>query len=101
MASSFKNYTANTVTTVTTVVTGPVATQTTVIGMTVSNVGATVANVIVKLNTTSMVYNAPIPVGGTLVVVGGDQKVVLEAGDTINVTSTIGVDIIVSTLEVA
>jgi hypothetical protein len=34
-----------------------------------------------------LVKNAPVPVGSSLVVVGGDQKVVMEPGDKITVTS--------------
>jgi hypothetical protein len=48
-----------------------------------------------------MVKGAPIPVGGSLVIVGGDQKVVVEATDTVKVTSTATVDIITSTLEIS
>ncbi|MGB2561214.1 MAG: hypothetical protein ACPIG6_11515, partial [Akkermansiaceae bacterium] len=34
-----------------------------------------------------LVKNAPVPAGGTLVVVGGDQKVVLEPTDVVIVQS--------------
>jgi len=33
------------------------------------------------------VKDAPVPVGGSLVVIGGDQKVVMEPGDVLKVTS--------------
>jgi hypothetical protein len=48
-----------------------------------------------------MVKGAPIPVGGSLVIVGGDQKVVVEATDTVKVTSTATTDVITSTLEIS
>ena len=35
-----------------------------------------------------LVKGAPVPVGGTLVVIGGDQKIVLEAADEIRVSSS-------------
>jgi len=49
-----------------------------------------------------LVKNAPIPAGGTLVVVGGDQKVVLEPTDVVIVqsdTASSG-DVTVSYLEI-
>jgi len=101
MANAFKNYTSTSVTTETTVLTGPASTETTVIGLSIANTGASVATVDVKLNTAYVVKDAPVPVGGSLVVVGGDQKLVVEAADTIKVTSDVTVDAIVSTLEIS
>jgi hypothetical protein len=101
MANAFKNYTSTSVTTETTVLTGPASTETTVIGLSIANTGASVATVDVKLNTAYVVKSAPVPVGGSLVVVGGDQKLVVEAADTIKVTSDITVDVITSTLEIS
>jgi hypothetical protein len=101
MANAFKNYTSTSVTTETTVLTGPASTETTVIGLSIANTGASVATVDVKLNTAYVVKDAPVPVGGSLVVVGGDQKLVVEAADTIKVTSDITVDVITSTLEIS
>lgn len=48
-----------------------------------------------------LVRDAPIPAGGSLVLVGGDQKVVLEAGDKITVTSSASAsaDAVISVLE--
>ena len=60
------------------------STQTTVIGLTCSNNTATAITVDVSLNDGSndhfMVKTATVPSGGSLVVVGGDQKVVLIGG---------------------
>ena len=50
--------------------------------------------------TAHVVKAAPVPVNGSLVAVGGNQKVVLETGDKINVTSaTANSDVIISLLE--
>jgi hypothetical protein len=107
MAETFKNYSSSAVgTTETTIYTVPSSTSTIVIGMTIANVLAnTQINVDVKavLNGSAvfLVKNATIGVGGALVPVGGDQKLVLEAGDIIKVTSTSAssADIILSVLE--
>lgn len=60
----------------------------TVIGLSVANKSASPITAAVKLNKAGgasvfLLPNATIAVGGTEVVVGGDHKVVLEAGDTI------------------
>jgi len=101
MANAFKSYQSTSVTTEATILTGPSATETTVIGLSIANTSSSTATVDVKLNTAYMVKAAPIPVGGSLVVVGGDQKVVVEATDTIKVTSDVTVDVITSTLEIS
>ena len=60
----------------------------TIIGLSLANVGSapvTVSVKLVKANATSafLIKDAIVPLGGALVVVGGDQKLVLEAGDSI------------------
>lgn len=100
MANNFKSYQSTSVTTEATVLTGPAATETTVIGMSVANTGASAATASVKLNTAYLVKDAPIPVGGSLVVIGGDQKTVVEATDTLKVSSDVTVDVITSVLEI-
>lgn len=101
MANNFKSYGSSNVTAETTVFTGPASTQSTVIGLSVANTAATTATVDVKLNTAYLVKGAPVPVGGALVIVGGDQKVVIEAGDMVTVTSDVSVDVVTSTLEIS
>ena len=101
MANTFKSHQSTGVTTEATVLTGAAATQTTVIGMSVANTGTGAATASVKLNTAYLVKDAPIPVGGSLVVIGGDQKTVVEATDTISVISDVTVDVITSTLEIS
>ena len=89
------------------VYTCPSATQTTIIGMNLANTttGSVLANVTL-LNDDGdscfVVKNAPIPNGGSLVAVGGDQKLVMEANDVIKVSSdtTTSVDVSLSILEI-
>ena len=82
------------------------STSTTAIGLSVANTStaAISANVYHSdgTNNTYIVYNAPIPAGGSLVAVGGDQKIVMETGDGIFVQSTVAssADVILSILEI-
>jgi len=108
MANTFKsNVSADIVTSGNTVYTCPSATQTTLIGMTLSNksAGTVTANVYLTRSSVdySIISNAPILTGSTLVPIGGDQKVVLEAADEIKVTTSANgsVDVIASLLEIA
>ncbi len=108
MANTFKNRTLRAVGTSATDVGAVVAasTQTTLIGMTMANITSGVINVTATLNdgtnTTHIVKDAPIPTGGSLILLGGDQKVVLMTGDKIIVTSNTAssVDVIMSFLEI-
>ena len=82
--------------------------QATVIGMTIANITPSPisANVILSggkiTNNVYLVKDATIAPGGALVPVGGDQKLVLEAGDYLQVNTSIAsaADVIVSVLEV-
>jgi hypothetical protein len=108
MANAFKNRTLRAVGTspvdVGAVVAG--STETTLIGMTLANVTSGVISVTATLhdgtNTTHIVKDAPIPTGGSLILLGGDQKVVLMTGDKIIITSNTAssVDVIMSFLEI-
>jgi hypothetical protein len=109
MANTFKNYFAGAVgTTTVNVYTVPAATQATVIGMSIANLNtsAIAANVTVfnsaSSNSLFMVKQATIASGGALVPIGGDQKLVLEAGDKLQVQMDGGssADVIVSVLEI-
>jgi hypothetical protein len=108
MANAFKsNVSANIVTTGNTVYTCPAATQTTLIGLTLSNksAGTVSTNVLLRRSSVdySIISNAPILTGSTLVPIGGEQKVVLQPADEIKVTSTANgaIDVIVSLLEIS
>ena len=90
-----------------TVYTCPTSTQTTLIGMTLankSNTSTVTANVFLTRSAIdyAIISNATIPTGSALVPVGGDQKIVLQAGDSIKVTTSTAsaVDAIVSLLEI-
>ena len=113
MANTFKNRTLRAVGTSPVDVGAVVAasTQTTLIGMTMANITTGVINATVQLinhpsggsaTTTHIVKDAPIPTGGSLIVLGGDQKVVLMEDDKITVTSNTAssVDVIMSFLEI-
>lgn len=102
MASVFKSTgVPNVGTSLTTVYTVPAATTTTVIGMSLANVSnnSVSADVVMVKGGTStyLIKNAPVPYGGALVVIGGDQKVVLETGNYIQVKSTAATSLDVAT----
>ena len=108
MANTFKNFfLKNATTTAANVYVAPAATQSTIIGMTIGNTTASPisANVTVVSGGTSyfMLQNATISNGGALVPIGGDQKLVMEAGDYMQVqtSTTNSADVIVSVLEIS
>ena len=106
MANTFKNYfVKNANTTAQTVVTAGAGVQATVIGMSLANMtnAPVSANVYVTAGGTDyyVVYQATVPVGGCLVPVGGDQKLVLEATDALKVSATANCDVITSVLEIS
>ena len=79
-----------------------------VLGLTVCNTTGSAVNTDVEIydvstNSTYLVKDAPIPGGGSLVVVGGDQKLVLQAGDAVRVVSstTSSLDVIMSIMEIS
>lgn len=104
MANTFKSYLSSGVTTQTTVHTAPALTQTTVIGLSLANASTGAISSTVTLTRGSTVVNvikdAAIPAADALVLYGGDQKLVLQSGDLLKVTSSGAVDVIVSVLEV-
>lgn len=80
---------------------------TTVIGLSLANTSAAPITVDATLNDASndfyLLKGAVIPVGGALAVVGGDQKVVMVAGDSIKVKSSAAtsLDAVLSILEMS
>jgi hypothetical protein len=86
----------------------PAATSATVIGVNVANIVAQNIQVDVQITDNSasvtkyLVKGATLPQGSSTILVGGDQKVVLEANDSITVKSSVNasVDIVVSVLEI-
>jgi hypothetical protein len=91
------------------VYTTPGSTATTVIGVNVANIVAQSIYVDVQITDSSaavtkyLVKGAIIPQGSSVVLVGGEQKVVLESGDSIRVTSNVdsSADVVVSVLEIS
>lgn len=88
------------------IVTVGAATQTTVIGMSASNTTAspvTVSAYVTRSGTDYyLIKSATVPVGSSLVIVGGEQKVVLITGDTLKIVSSAAasVDSVVSVLNI-
>jgi hypothetical protein len=107
MANTFKNQFSKAVgTSASTVYTCPSATQTTIIGMTIGNIISSPITVDVYVTSSATDYyivkGATVPVGGSLVPIGGDQKLVLEAADILKVVSSAAssADVIASLLEI-
>lgn len=110
MANVFKNSITGSIgTTGVTVYTTPAATTTTIIGVNVANVSNSNISVSCMLRDSSaiktvyLVKDALITPGSATVLVGGDQKVVMEASDFLSVTSSLAnsADVIVSALELS
>lgn len=105
MANTFKSYAYANIGTSAQLMTTS-AGQVTVIGLSLANVSGssiTVDAYIVKGGTTAyIIKGAPVPAGGALVAVGGDQKIVLESGNTLYVKSNTAtsLDAILSVLEI-
>jgi hypothetical protein len=85
MPNTFKSYLSNAAGAL---ITTPALTTNTIIGMSVANTsGTTNVSVLITRALTDyyLIKSAPVTAGQSLVVVGGDQKVVLEAGDILAV----------------
>lgn len=113
MANNFLSETDTGVgTTLASIYTCPASTETTVIGLSVSNIVSSQILIDVQLDASGrtsgaedsvyLVKGAPVPVGGSLVVIGGDQKVVMEPGDVIKVKSDTAssADVVLSHLDI-
>ena len=108
MASTFKVKTSRDIGISLTSVGGytvPVSTTSTAIGLSLSNTTSqsVSADVAVNdgVNDTYIIKNVLLPKGSTLVVIGGEQKVVLETGYSIKIKSTAvnSIDAVLSILE--
>ena len=100
MANTFKNYTSTSVgTSPVTTYTVPSATTSVTIGLTIANTTASQITVDVQAAGVYVVKGAPIPAGSALSVLDG--KIILEAADTVVVTSSASssADVILSVLE--
>jgi hypothetical protein len=108
MPNTFKNFKSKDVgTSAATVYTCPSATQTTVIGLSVANTSASPITTDVYITSGGtdffLIKSGVVPVGGTLVIVGGDQKVVLEAADALKLVTSAAssADAVASVLEIS
>lgn len=107
MANTFTSYGNKSVgTSAATVVTIAAATQTTVIGMSCANITTSPVTVDAYFTRSAVDYylvkGATVPVGGSLVIVGGDQKVVLITSDVLKVVSSTAssIDVVTSVLNI-
>jgi hypothetical protein len=107
MANTFTSYVNKSVgTSAATVVTVASSTQTTIIGLSCANTTASPVTADVYFTRSSTDYylikGATVPVGGALVVVGGDQKVVLTTSDVLKVVSSVSssLDVVTSVLNI-
>ena len=108
MANTFKsNLTKNVGTSASSVYTTPSSTQTTLIGLSMGNTTSSPITIDAYITRSSVDYyivkGATVPVGGSLVAVGGDMKVVLQAADVLKVISSAAssADVVCSFLEIA
>lgn len=110
MANVFKNSITGSIGTTNTIVYSvPSATTTTIIGVNVANVATQNISVSVRLTDTSatktvfLVKDVLITQGSSVVLVGGEQKIVMEATDTLSVISSAAssADVIISALELS
>jgi hypothetical protein len=109
MANAFKNSITGSIGTVgAKVYEAPIGTSTTVIGVGVANVNANNISVSVMVRDNSankcvyVVKDSLILPGSSNILIGGEQKLVLETGDFLSVTSSLAnsADVIVSVLEI-
>jgi hypothetical protein len=113
MANSFLSETDTAVgTSPASIYTCPASTETTIIGLSISNIVTSQILIDVVLDASArtsgaedsvyLIKAAPIPVGSSIVVVGGDQKVVMEPGDVLKVTSDTAssADVVMSHLDI-
>lgn len=106
--NTFKNFMSKNVgVTPATVYTCPAVTQTTIIGFSVANTSTSPITCDAYITASGVSYylikSAVVPVGGSLVIVGGDQKVVIEAAEALLVVTSAATsaDAICSLLEIA
>jgi len=115
MANEFKTFSAQNIDTSstgkTTLYTCPSSTETTIIGLNIANILSVSITVTVEFydggagsasNLRHIVKDAIVPVGSSLVVVGGDQKIVMNATDVLKVYASQdnSCDAVLSVLEI-
>lgn len=107
MANNFTSYlTKNVGTSASTVVTVAASTQTTIIGLSFANTTTSPITVSAYITRSAVDYylikDATVPVGSSLVVVGGDQKTVMITGDALKVITSAAssADVVTSVLNI-
>ena len=107
MANTFARYLNKDVgTSAASVVTVGASTQTTIIGLSFANTTTSPITVSAYITASAVDYylikSATVPVGGTLVVVGGDQKTVIVTADVLKVISSAAAscDVVTSVLNI-
>ena len=107
MANTFTRYTSKSVgTTPVVLVTAASSTQTTAVGLTLSNTTTSPVTVDVYVTASAVNYYlvkaASVAVGGSLALIGADGKLVLNTGDAFTVVSSTAssVDAILSVLQI-
>ena len=107
MANTFTSYMNKDVgTSASTVVTVGASTQTTIIGLSFANTTTSPITASAYITRSAVNYylieDATVPVGSSLVVVGGDQKVVMVTGDALKVitSAAASADVITSVLNI-
>ena len=107
MANNFTSYlNKNVGTSAATVVTVGASTQTTIIGLSFANTTTSPITASAYITRSAVDYylitNATVPVGSSLVVVGGDQKVVMVTGDVLKVVTSAAssADVVTSVLNI-
>lgn len=93
MANTFKSYANKNVgTSAASVYTCPAATQTTLIGLSMANTSTSPITTDAYITRSAVNYylvkGATVPVGGALVIVGGDQKVVMQTSDVLYIQNS-------------
>ena len=111
MANAFKTFTAQNIDTSSskaTLYTCPANTETTIIGLNIANILSVSITVTVELldggsTITHVVKDAIVPVGSSLVAVGGPQKIVMNATDVLKVygSQANSCDAVLSVLEIS
>jgi hypothetical protein len=94
MANLFKSYPSKNVgTSAASVYTCPPSTQTTIIGLSMANTTSSPITTDAYITRSAINYylieGATVPVGSALVIVGGDQKVVMQTGDVLYVLNSV------------
>lgn len=95
----FNRYVSTNVVSSQDVITCPASTIITLIGVTVANATGNLTTATISAAGANILKDVEIEKGSAIVPVGGEQKIVLVAGDTLSVTANFGVDVIASVLE--